>query len=74
MNSNLLVCQALEASGIPALRAHRGPKDPLILLGGPLTFPIRATAPFVDAILLGEAEEQLFLLSRLPSTRIVLIG
>ena len=50
--------QALEASGIPALRADRGPKDPLILLGGPLTFsnPIPA-APFVDAILLGEAEE-----------------
>ncbi|MEC8276342.1 MAG: B12-binding domain-containing radical SAM protein [Myxococcota bacterium] len=50
--------QALEASGIPALRAHRGPNDPLILLGGPLTFsnPIPA-APFVDAILLGEAEE-----------------
>ena len=50
--------QALEASGIPALRAHRGPKDPLILLGGPLTFsnPLPA-APFVDAILLGEAEE-----------------
>lgn len=50
--------QALEASGIPALSAHRGPKDPLILLGGPLTFsnPLPA-APFVDAILLGEAEE-----------------
>ena len=50
--------QALEASGIPALRKDRGPKDPLILLGGPLTFsnPLPA-APFVDAILLGEAEE-----------------
>lgn len=50
--------QALEASGIPAKREERGPKDPIIILGGPLTFsnPLPA-APFVDAMLLGEAEE-----------------
>ena len=48
---------ALELAGIPPLRADRGPKDPRIILGGPLTFsnPLPA-APFVDAMLLGEAE------------------
>lgn len=51
---------ALELGGVPPLRAARGPQDPVVLLGGPLTFsnPLPA-APFVDAMLLGEAEEQL---------------
>jgi radical SAM superfamily enzyme YgiQ (UPF0313 family) len=50
--------EALTLSGIPPRREDRGPGDPLILLGGPLTFsnPLPA-APFVDAMLLGEAEE-----------------
>ncbi len=49
--------RALELAGIPPLRCDRGPGDPRILLGGPLTFsnPLPA-APFVDAMLLGEAE------------------
>ncbi len=49
---------ALELAGIPPLRRDRRPSDPLILLGGPITFsnPL-PTAPFVDAILLGEADE-----------------
>jgi len=48
--------QCLEMSGIPALRENR--EDSRIILGGPLTFsnPLPA-APFVDAMLLGEAEE-----------------
>ena len=51
---------ALELAGIPALREQRGPHDPSILLGGPITFsnPLPA-APFSDAILLGEAEESI---------------
>lgn len=50
--------QLLELSGIPPLRQDRGPTDPVVLLGGPLTFsnPLPA-APFVDAMLLGEADE-----------------
>ena len=50
--------QLLELAGIPPLREHRGPQDPVIVLGGPLTFsnPLPA-APFVDAMLLGEADE-----------------
>jgi len=48
---------ALKLAGIAPLRKDRGPTDPRIILGGPLTFsnPLPA-APFVDAILMGEAE------------------
>jgi radical SAM superfamily enzyme YgiQ (UPF0313 family) len=48
---------ALELAGIEPLRRNRAPNDPRIILGGPLTFsnPLPA-APFVDAMLLGEAE------------------
>lgn len=48
----------LKLAGIPPLRKDRGPQDPRIILGGPITFsnPLPA-APFVDAILLGESEE-----------------
>lgn len=50
--------EVLDLCGIPILREERGPHDPLILLGGPITMsnPL-ALAPFVDAILLGEAEQ-----------------
>ena len=43
--------EALTLSGIPPRREDRGPGDPLILLGGPLTFsnPLPA-APFVDRL------------------------
>jgi len=47
----------LHAAGIPALREQRGPRAPLVIAGGPLTFsnpgPIGA---FVDAIVMGEAD------------------
>jgi radical SAM superfamily enzyme YgiQ (UPF0313 family) len=51
--------QMMRKAGIPALRREReGKKHPFVIAGGPLTFsnplPI---APFVDAILVGEAEE-----------------
>ena len=50
--------KVLELAGIPPLRRDRRPDHPVILLGGPLTFsnPLPA-APFVDAMLLGEADE-----------------
>lgn len=49
--------ELLDLCGIPILREDRGPHDPLILLGGPITMssPLQL-APFVDAMLLGEAE------------------
>lgn len=47
----------LEASGIPPLAADRSGRDPVVLVGGPLTFSNPTTlAPFVDAFLLGEAD------------------
>lgn len=50
--------QLLDLAGIPAQRADRTPGHPKVLLGGPLTFsnPLPA-APFVDAMLLGEADD-----------------
>jgi radical SAM superfamily enzyme YgiQ (UPF0313 family) len=50
--------EMLDLSGIPPLREDRDRRHPLIVAGGPLTFsnPL-PLAPFVDLILLGEAEE-----------------
>ena len=49
---------ALTLGGVPPLRKDRGPHHPRVVLGGPLTFsnPLPA-APFVDAMLIGEADE-----------------
>jgi radical SAM superfamily enzyme YgiQ (UPF0313 family) len=48
----------LELSGLPVLAADRNEGHPLIVAGGPLTFsnPL-PLGPFVDLVLLGEAEE-----------------
>lgn len=50
--------QALELAGIPPLAEDRSSRHPLILAGGPLTFsnPL-PLAPFVDAVLMGEADQ-----------------
>lgn len=51
------VVQMLEAAGIPALRAERGLDQPVIVAGGPLTFANpRPLAPFVDLLVVGEAD------------------
>lgn len=48
----------LDLAGIPPLREERGPHHPRILLGGPISMASPAfLAPFVDACLLGEAED-----------------
>jgi radical SAM superfamily enzyme YgiQ (UPF0313 family) len=51
------VIQLLQQAGIPPLREERDDRHPFILAGGPLTFsnPLPLT-PYVDAILMGEAE------------------
>jgi radical SAM superfamily enzyme YgiQ (UPF0313 family) len=48
----------LSLSGIPVLAAERSKTDPLVVIGGPITFsnPL-PLAPFADAIVLGEADE-----------------
>jgi radical SAM superfamily enzyme YgiQ (UPF0313 family) len=50
--------QALELAGVPPLAEDRDERHPFILAGGPLTFsnPV-PLAPYVDAVLLGEADE-----------------
>lgn len=50
----LLECLAL--AGIPLLASERGASDPLVVVGGPLTFsnPL-PLAPFADAVVVGEA-------------------
>ncbi len=50
--------EALELAGIPPLAEDRDGRHPFILAGGPLTFsnPL-PMAPYVDAILLGEADQ-----------------
>ena len=52
--------EALELAGIPPLRKDRTEDHPRIILGGPITFsnPLPA-APFVDAMIIGEAEAAL---------------
>jgi radical SAM superfamily enzyme YgiQ (UPF0313 family) len=49
--------QMLDAAGIPSLREERTASDPLVVVGGPLTFsnPL-PLAPFVDAVVMGEAD------------------
>jgi len=48
----------LELAGLPVFAAERDARHPLVVAGGPITFsnPLPA-GPFVDVMLLGEAEE-----------------
>lgn len=52
------VVRTLELAGLEPLREDRSERAPFVLAGGPLTFsnPL-PLAPFVDAILMGEADE-----------------
>jgi radical SAM superfamily enzyme YgiQ (UPF0313 family) len=52
------VIQLLTAANLPPLAEDRSDRHPFILAGGPLTFsnPV-PLGPYVDAILMGEAEE-----------------
>jgi radical SAM superfamily enzyme YgiQ (UPF0313 family) len=52
------VVDLLELAGVPVLAADRDDRHPLVVAGGPLTFSNPAPlAPFVDVVVLGEAEE-----------------
>jgi radical SAM superfamily enzyme YgiQ (UPF0313 family) len=50
----------LELAGVPLLSEERGPGQPLVICGGPLTFsnPL-PLGPFADLVVLGEAEDVL---------------
>ena len=51
--------EALDLAGIPLLAAERGEDDPLVIAGGPSVYNPEPLAPFFDAMLIGEGEEQL---------------
>ncbi len=47
----------LEGGGVPALRADRGPRDPLLIAGGPgVTQNPEPLAPLFDLLFIGEVE------------------
>lgn len=54
------VVEVLQRAGVPLLADDRGPGDPVVLCGGPLTnsnpLPL---APFADVIVMGEADEEI---------------
>jgi radical SAM superfamily enzyme YgiQ (UPF0313 family) len=54
------VVRLLEGAGIPVLAADRGPRDPVIVAGGPLTTSnASALLPFVDLLIAGDGEDVL---------------
>lgn len=64
------VVQLFDLMGLPPLARDRDAKDPLVVLGGPITFsnPM-PSAPFADVLILGEGEGNLpYLLSLLEET------
>jgi radical SAM superfamily enzyme YgiQ (UPF0313 family) len=54
------VIRLLEGTGIPVLAADRGPKDPIVIAGGPLTTSNPSVLlPFVDLLIAGDGEVEL---------------
>ena len=53
------VLTMLDLAGLPLRTADRGPGDPLVLAGGPCASNPEPLAPFVDAFLIGDAEDAL---------------
>lgn len=56
--SGLITC--LELAGIEPFADKRHPREPIVIAGGPITFsnPL-PVAPYVDAILMGEADDSI---------------
>lgn len=55
----------LDLAGIPLRSADRAETDPLVVAGGPVATQPEPMAPFIDAYLVGDAEEALPLMLRL---------
>lgn len=54
------VIRLLEGAGIPLYAKDRGPRDPILIAGGPITTTNPSVLlPFVDILMFGEGEEQL---------------
>jgi len=52
--TNLLLI--LEAGGVASEAARRGPRDPIVMVGGPAATNPAPLGPFADAVFIGEAE------------------
>jgi len=50
------ILNMLDLAGIPLRNEDRGKEFPLVIVGGPCAFNPEPLAPFVDVVLLGEAE------------------
>jgi radical SAM family uncharacterized protein/radical SAM-linked protein len=53
------IVKTIRMGGIPVWAKDRGQDDPIVLGGGPGVFGAEPVAPFYDAMLLGDAEEEL---------------
>ncbi len=53
------VLNMLELGGVPVLTADRTAGDPIVLAGGALSSALEPLAPFLDAVLVGDAEDVL---------------
>jgi len=51
------VANMLDLGGIPLLSGDRGDDDPIVIAGGPCAFNPEPLADFIDAFVIGEAEE-----------------
>ena len=49
----------LDLAGVPRRAADRTPEDPVVIAGGPTTVNPEPVAPFLDAALIGDAEDVL---------------
>jgi radical SAM family uncharacterized protein/radical SAM-linked protein len=53
------VLEMLDLAGIPLRSAHRTDAHPIVMAGGPVVFNSEPIADFIDAFLIGDAEEML---------------
>ncbi len=51
------VLNMLALAGIPARTSERSLNDPVVIAGGPLSLACEPLAPFLDAVLVGDAED-----------------
>ncbi|MFC1623940.1 TIGR03960 family B12-binding radical SAM protein, partial [Candidatus Omnitrophota bacterium] len=58
------VLNMLDLGGVPVLASERKDSDPLVIAGGPCAFNPEPMAPFIDAFVIGEAEEAVLEIAR----------
>ncbi|MGF7186171.1 radical SAM family uncharacterized protein [Desulfitispora alkaliphila] len=53
------ILNMLDLSGVPMYAEDRSDQDPIVIAGGPCAYNPEPLAPFIDVVVLGEAEELL---------------